>query len=236
MSALTCCCRSWTMWTGARCQDWTKTEMCVERIADVTALQLACAKGMLKLCKALIKRGASKMSRDSWQRTPLMWAARGHLSVVVLLIGRPGKVKMTPDEVNAIDKDGMSAILFAAGMGDAKICGVLIQAGARLDLKSSTGHTPLMVAQEYQPTNAALLALLSGAGPAQLPGTVCDHCGKTAEQAKVKNLKECGKCYAARFCCEACLAAAWPGHKKECKARAEAREKLTKPASMEGPT
>ena len=82
-----------------------------------------------------------------------------------------------------------------------------------------------MVAQHFHPTNAALLALLSGAGPAQLPGTVCDHCGKTAEQASVKLLKSCGSCYGMRYCSAECSAAAWPAHKAACKERVKARQK-----------
>ena len=93
------------------------------------------------------------------------------------------------------------------------------------DAKDKYGATPLMLAQRHQTDNAALIELLSGRGPAQLPGTVCDHCGKTAEQASVNTLKACGGCQAARFCGAACIAAAWPGHKKACKARAKERAK-----------
>ena len=81
-----------------------------------------------------------------------------------------------------------------------------------------------MAAQQCHPTNAALLALLSGAGPAQLPGTVCDHCGKTAEQASVDTLKGCTQCHAARYCDAACQTSAWPGYKAACKARKAERE------------
>jgi hypothetical protein len=81
-----------------------------------------------------------------------------------------------------------------------------------------------MFAQHLHPTNAALLALLSGDAPAQPLGLVCDHCGKTAEEASVRSLKDCGKCYAVRYCGKDCQLAAWSGHKAECKARVEERE------------
>ena len=112
---------------------------------------------------------------------------------------------------------------------------MLIQAGARLDAETEGGPTPLVLAQEAHPGNAALLALLSGAGPAQPPGTVCDHCGKTPEQASVNILKACGNCHAARYCGADCAAIAWPGHKKACRARKAEVEAQTKPRIVGGP-
>jgi ankyrin repeat protein len=199
-----------------------------------SALHLASAHGQQPMAKTLLKRGASRMARDlPRQVIPLHLAAQyGHLSCVVVLVGRPGKVLMTPAEVNAADVDGFTALHIAAYKGFDKICGVLIGAGARLDAKTSDGITPLMIAQRYQPANAALHALLSGAGPAQLPGTVCDHCGKTAAQASIPSLKTCGACHGMRFCSAACQKAAWPGHKPACKARVAEREERTKVAMV----
>ena len=142
---------------------------------------------------------------------------------------------MTPAEVDAGDRNGVAALHLAAFGGSEKVCGVLIQAGARLDAKSTLGYTPLMVAQQKHPNNAALHALLSGAGPAHLPGTVCDHCGKTAEQASGPFLKTCGACHGMRYCGTACSAAAWPGHKAACKARVKEREEATKVVLVERP-
>jgi hypothetical protein len=48
-----------------------------------------------------------------------------------------------------------------------------------------------MLAQQEHPTNASLLELLSVTGPEHPSGTVCDRCGKTAEQAGVRALKVC---------------------------------------------
>ena len=194
-----------------------------------TALHLACATGQQQMASALLKRGANRMAKDNLQRPPLMRAAAGHLSCCVLLVGQPARRKMTPAEVNVADANGATALHVAAESGSEKVCGFLLEAGARLDVEMASGHTPLMVAQEDHPDNAALLALLSGAGPAILPGTVCDHCGKTAAQASVNNLKACSECHAVRYCGAACGAAAWPGHKKACRARAKEREEATKP-------
>ena len=183
-----------------------------------TALHLACQTGQAPMCKALLSHGADRLARDSKQRTPLFDAAfQGHLSCVVLLVGRPGRVRMTPAEVDAVADDGWTALFVAASLGFEQICAVLLGAGARLDVKTSDGETPLVVAQRDHPTNAALLALLSGTSSAQPLGLVCDQCGKTAEEAN--GLKLCRDCQVVRYCSKECQAAAWPGHKAACKAR-----------------
>ena len=195
-----------------------------------TALHNACSLGQQPMAKALLKRGADRMARDSLQGTPLQCAAgNGSLSCAVLLLGRPDNPKMTPAEVSAANVFGLTALHFATMYAHEAVCGVLIQAGARLDAKDSEGCTPLTVARRLYPTNAALHALLSGAGPAQPPGTVCNHCGKTAEQASVRNLKECADCRMERYCGSACQAAAWRGHKATCGARKAEREVHTAP-------
>ena len=82
-----------------------------------------------------------------------------------------------------------------------------------------------MLAQRHQPDNAALIELLSGRGPANPPGTVCDHCGKPA--ATVRKMLACGVCQLVRYCSSACQVAAWKGHKKACNAEKEKRENMT---------
>ena len=149
-------------------------------IFNKTVLHIAGETGHLSMIKALLSRGADRMARDTKQRMLLHYAAaRGHLSCVTMLIGRPGKVRMTPAEVDAADGDRATALYYAAQNGVPQICAVLLEAGARLDAKSSAeggSDTPLTIAKKFQPTNAALHALLSGDGPARPPSLVCDHC------------------------------------------------------------
>jgi ankyrin repeat protein len=203
---------------------------------NMTALHVACHVGQLPMVKALLSRGADRVARDNRQLTPLHVAVNGgHLSCVVMLVGRPDRVRMTPAEVDAADHEGMTALHFAAGHGFNMICSMLLGAGARLDAKTSAGATPRMLAQLYQPTNAKLLALLSG-GDATLPLVMaCDHCCRTAAEASVKSLKSCGTCFVVHYCNRECQLAAWPGHKAACKAKAKELEKTTQVKVMEPP-
>ena len=83
-----------------------------------TPLHIACKCGLLSMCKALLSRGADRMARDSMQWLPLHWAAHGgHLSCVSKLVGRPGDVRMTPAEVDAVTEKGRTALHFAAHKG-----------------------------------------------------------------------------------------------------------------------
>ena len=191
-----------------------------------TALHLVCQNGNLPMCKALLGLGADQMARDSYQCIPLHYAAmEGSLACAIMLVGRPGEALMTPAEVDAADDGGRTALHYAAVYGFDQICAVLLGAGARLDARTTDafGATPLFLAVHAHPTNAAMLALLSGDATEQLPGLVCDHCGKT-EQASVKSLKTCARCYDVRYCSKQCQLAAWPEHKAACDTRVKERE------------
>ena len=48
-------------------------------------------------------------------------------------------------------------------------------------------------------------------------GARCGKCGKTTRQGGVNSFDYCGRCHLTAFCSEACLAAAWPEHKKVCR-------------------
>ena len=208
----------------------------VRTVSGQTPLHLACAKGQQQLAKALLKRGASRCAVDSAKSTPLHSAAEeGALSCIVLLVGRPANVKMTPAQVNATDAKGRTPLHLAAMGGYDKVCGVIMEAGALLDVKTAAGIspllnaecTPVMLARQYHPDNAALLALLSGQGPANPPGTVCDHCGKSVKEAAAQAFKSCSACHNVRYCDAACQMAAWPNHKPACKAREAERKAKT---------
>jgi len=194
--------------------------------ADETPLHFACSFGQRSIAKLLLSHGASRTASDSEHRTPLHEAAAsGHVGCVALLLGKPGAYKLTPEEVNATASGGQTPLHFAASHGHGNVCGTLIAAGARLDAVDALGYTPLMLCRQEHPANTAMLDLLSGRGPAQPPGTVCDGCGVPETEA---SLRACNGCLVARFCGNACLRAAWPAHKAECKRAQAAREERCK--------
>ena len=187
-------------------------------------LPIGCIKGQMARARGLLKRGADRMALDSTQRTPLHWAAgMGSLSCVTLLVGRTENPLLTSAEVNAADDMSATALHFAAFHGHEKVAGVLCAMGASLDAKNAAGNTPLQFAQQKHPEKASLLELLSGRGPANPPGTVCDHCGKPSGRKMVV----CSACEMVRYCDPACQLAAWEEHKAECEAEAAVRERRT---------
>jgi len=192
-----------------------------------TPLLMACSFGQERMVRALLDRGASRTSRDSDHCTPLHHASReGHLGCVRQLLGKPGAYKLTPDEVNAADVGGWTPLHYAAHGGHENICGLLCAGGARLDAVARAGHTPLMVAQHFHPSNTALIDFLAGRGPTHAPGTVCDECGRPEPEVL---LSYCTGCLRARFCGNACLVAAWSAHRAECQRIQAAREERVTP-------
>lgn len=50
-------------------------------------------------------------------------------------------------DVNVIDNDGNSALIFAVAYGQIDVTKKLIEKGAELDIKDSQGNTPLEIAK-----------------------------------------------------------------------------------------
>ena len=194
-----------------------------------TALHMACqGGGHASMCKALLSRGADRMALDSEQRIPLHWAVQGgSLACVIQLVGRPGRARMTPAELDTAEVSGLTALHTATLAGFDQICAVLVGAGASLHVETD-GITPLMFAQAEKPVNTALVALLSGKGQPHCFGLACDHCGTTAEEA-AHGLKVCRGCQEARYCCKECQLTAWPEHTAACEAKVKEREEKFNP-------
>ena len=177
-----------------------------------TALHIACANGRHTMVAALLARGASRKARDSSRSTPLAEAAGGGcLACVILLVGWPGEPEMTAAEVNSpVGKNLQTALHSAAEAGHVQLCGVLIAAGARLDANDLEFRTPYDLAWRHHPTNTELIALLSGKGPAEHPGTMCALCGLYTAAIF------CPDCGNEVYCSAECMKAASMGHMATC--------------------
>jgi len=189
-----------------------------------TALHLACQVGQDKMLGNLLRSGASRTARDSWQATPLHYASMfGHLSLIVQLLGRAGAYRISPADVSAADRFARTPLHLAAHNGHDKICRLLVAAGAQLDARAIDGCTPRMLAELQHPTNTSLLDLLAGRGPVQ-SGISCDTCGQLDEPSC--RLTQCSGCQLACYCSAACQHAAWKAHKPECGRLKAEREEL----------
>ena len=190
-----------------------------------SALHLACSAGQHALTKRLLQCGALRTAVDCNGSTPCFLASNnGNLSCLALLLGQPGAFRLTPAEVNVTSSGDYSPLHLAAGRGHLRVCGMLIQAGARLDAKTIADSTPLLFAQKKHPSNAPLHALLSGAWTGPLPGTVCERCDTVPDSA----LLHCSGCLSVRYCCPRCAMADWPRHAAYCMERREERAGMKK--------
>lgn len=134
------------------------------------------------------------------------------------MLGKSDAYVLSPAEVNEAALYSVTPLLCAALSGNVKCVGVLLAAGARVD-------AAMYACVQREAPNAAILAVLSDAGVGDPPGTTCDHCGTPQTEQR---LRACGSCFAALFCSQACLSAAWPEHRAECKRVQEHRKMMTR--------
>ncbi len=123
----------------------------------------------------------------------MKWAVKAGLLLTVLLIGacQPRAVANDPiiasvrandvaalrafvakgGDVNMTDREGNPLIYLASGpQGGPEIALALIKAGARIDVKSANGRTPLENAVGWCDVDMVQLFLFAGADPTELGG------------------------------------------------------------------
>ena len=107
----------------------------------ITPLSLACANGNGALVDLLLKAGADPNAALPGGETPLMTAARvGSLASVKVLLARGAAVD-AKDE-----RRGQTALMWAAAEGHADVVQTLVELGADVHLRLSSGFTPLLFA------------------------------------------------------------------------------------------
>ncbi len=137
--------------------------------AGVTPLMEASRQGSVQVVRALLKAGASATAREPGRgQTALMWAvSRQHpeavkalldagadvrartvaRTVTVMLDRGPGRAAKTSMQHGAqVQQGGLTALHFAAQVGDATSARLLVGAGAPVNEPAADGNTPLVLA------------------------------------------------------------------------------------------
>jgi ankyrin repeat protein len=109
-----------------------------------TALMNAALKGHIEIVEFLISKGADVSLTDNWGNTALIDSAKyardAACGVIALLVDHNA-------DVNAKNKLGLTALIFAAQGGHVENLGCLIAEGADVNAKSKSGETALKFAE-----------------------------------------------------------------------------------------
>jgi ankyrin repeat protein len=125
----------------------------------MTGLHLAAYFGRVETAMALLKNRHDLDSKDTYGRTPLLWAAeKGHAAVVKLLLEKGA-------ELETKDKDyGQTPLSWAVKSGHEAVVKLLLEKGAELETKDKDyGRTPLLWAVKSGHETVVKLLLEKGA-------------------------------------------------------------------------
>mmetsp|Transcript_8871 Transcript_8871/g.12308 ORF Transcript_8871/g.12308 Transcript_8871/m.12308 type:complete len:583 (+) Transcript_8871:693-2441(+) len=131
-------------------------------------LHLAAANGQLDACRVLIAHGANPSQKDRWGRTPLLEAVENeHDKIIDFLLLKKAEICLTKPgqyfcnaafnskidllkrlcragaDVDSADYDKRCALHLAAAGGNIKICKVLVEAKANVDIRDRWGECPI---------------------------------------------------------------------------------------------
>jgi ankyrin repeat protein len=114
-----------------------------------TALMMAAFKGNKRAAEALLNKGA-QVNRAGW--TPLHYAAAsGSEDIARLLIARKARL----DAASPRESGAYTPLMMAAREGQAGMVGVLLEQGARPDLKNTEGLSAAQIAERAGQTDIA---------------------------------------------------------------------------------
>jgi ankyrin repeat protein len=109
-----------------------------------TALHLAAWEGQEQAAAFLLGQGAQSTHRGEDGATPLILACdKGHLGVLRMLVHHLGK-----QELEATDKEGLTALHYAALCGNEECVSFLLGQGAQANSRDKDGTTPSILACE----------------------------------------------------------------------------------------
>ena len=119
---------------------------------DYTPLGLATREGHAEIVRLLLEAGADpRRVIGLYRGTPVHEAAYfGHVDILALFLDRPDTLGGPAIELDAQGVyNGMTALHDAVWQGRADAARLLVEAGARLNLRTHAGRTPLEDAQAY---------------------------------------------------------------------------------------
>lgn len=124
-------------------------------------LYLALREGSFKVCAVLLDHAPTRLDQaNAVGETPLMMAAlRGHAEWAGRLLDRGALL----NGAGKGEQPGWTALHYAASGPDAKTVALLLSRGARVDVRSPNGSTPLMMAAQYGPEESVRQLLEKGA-------------------------------------------------------------------------
>ncbi len=117
---------------------------------EKTALHLAAQQGRIEIVEYLVENGADINATTPVSKgevTPLRYAIDNEDYLMVRYLIQHGA------DVNQANQAGWRPIMTAARVGNREIIELLLDAGAKLDVRSSDGLTPVRIASNYKWTD-----------------------------------------------------------------------------------
>ena len=153
-------------------------------------LYLALREGSFKVCAALLDHPQTRLDQaNAVGETPLMMAAlRGHTEWAGRLLDRGARLNGADNG----NQPGWTALHYAASGPSAATVALLLSRGARVDVRSPNGSTPLMMAAQYGPEDAVMQLLQKGADPRaknDLGLTAADFASRAGRESLAKRLQ-----------------------------------------------
>ncbi|KAF8631507.1 hypothetical protein AX15_002370 [Amanita polypyramis BW_CC] len=115
---------------------------------------------------------------------------------------------------------GEVPLAMAINVRNVEICDLLLEHGARMDLKDGNGESPEQIYLRYGPKVTAVVSKWLGRRRGIAEGLreekKCERCGIKGDNV-TKPLKNCRRCQVARYCSKECQVQHWPTHKLMCK-------------------
>lgn len=176
-----------------RIYDWQYFDLFPQsgNVRGHTGLHIASATGLLLVAEWLLQQDHNANSRDSMQRTPLLYACQGrHADMVKFLIGHGARVD------TCYTRSGESAVHFAARHGAVDIMHLLLGSGAAaINAVKHDGETALHTASLFGHEAVVRLLVESGAdvnAASRLGKTALHTASRRGHEAVVRFLLESG--------------------------------------------